>query len=56
MKCYRAIILIPNSLFFFMNSDLENKCYELNIEPTKRQASKFRNNKGQLFKNVKANL
>lgn len=47
---------ICNSAFFFLYLELEDKCYDLNIEPTKRQASKFRNKKGRLYKYVKANV
>lgn len=46
----KVTLTIANSAFFFMYPGLEDLACDLGIEPTKRQASKFNNKKGRLYK------
>lgn len=47
MEC---TLIIANGAFFFMFPRMGELCYDIGIEPTTRQASKFKNKKGLLYK------
>jgi hypothetical protein len=47
---------ITNKEFMKMDAAFINACDNVHIKPTKRQASKWRNNKGLAFKNGKRKL
>jgi len=41
---------LTNKEFAVKDSSFQQKCSSVGIEPTRRQASKFRNRKGRVYK------